>query len=135
MLPANMKPHVVAAVFNKETPIYGTEQGQMQVHTKVIVDRRVILHHVVTKRAVALGHQFLLPVLCHHPGLRGSDMHNGIRFHETIQSNHQCTPIPIFSIRWNAVSGSGILEHLDQVFSTNIVQGRQLHPIHLLKHL
>ena len=55
VLPANVKPHVVAAVFNMETPIDGTEQGQMQVHAKVIVDRRVILHHVVTKRAVALG--------------------------------------------------------------------------------
>ena len=123
MLPANVKPHVVAAVFNKETPVDGTEQGQTQVHAKVIVDQRVILHHVVTKQAVALGHQFLLPVLCHHPGLHGSDMHNGIRFHETVQSNHWHTPIPIFSVRGNAVSGSRILEHLDQVFGTNVVQG------------
>ena len=54
MLPANVKPHVIAAVFNMETPVNGTEQGQMQVHVKVIVDRRVILHHIVSKRAVAL---------------------------------------------------------------------------------
>ena len=38
MLPANMEPHVIPALFNKETPIDGTEQGQTQVHTKVIVD-------------------------------------------------------------------------------------------------
>ena len=74
MLPANMKPHVVAAMFNMETPIDGTEQGQTQVCVKVIVDRRVILHHVVAKQAVALGRQFLLSVLCHHPRLHGSDM-------------------------------------------------------------
>ena len=49
VLPANVKPHVVAAMFNMETPINGTEQGQTQVHAKVIVDQRVILHHVVTK--------------------------------------------------------------------------------------
>ena len=49
MLPANMKPHVVATMFNKETPINGTEQGQTQVHAKVIVYQRVILHHIVTK--------------------------------------------------------------------------------------
>ena len=56
VLPGNMKPHVVASVFNMETPINGAEQGQMQVHAKVIVDRRVVLHHIVTKQAVALGH-------------------------------------------------------------------------------
>ena len=47
--PANVKPHVVAAMLNMETPIDGTEQGQTQVCTKVIVHRRVILHHVVAK--------------------------------------------------------------------------------------
>ena len=84
VLPANVKPHVVAAMFNMETPVNGTEQGQMQVCAKVIVDRRVILHHVVAKRAVALGRRFLLPVLCHHPGLRGSDTRNGVQCHETV---------------------------------------------------
>ena len=54
VLPANVKPHV-AAVFNMETPIDGTEQGQMQVRMKVIVDRRVILQYVVAKQAVTLG--------------------------------------------------------------------------------
>ena len=49
VLPANVEPHVIAAVFNKETPINGTEQGQTQVHVKVIVDQRVILHQVVAK--------------------------------------------------------------------------------------
>ena len=49
VLPANVKPHVIAAVFNMETPIDGTEQGQMQVCAKVIVYRRVILHHIVAK--------------------------------------------------------------------------------------
>ena len=49
MLSANVKPHVIAAMFNMETPVDGTEQGQTQVRAKVIVDRRVILHHVVTK--------------------------------------------------------------------------------------
>ena len=94
MLPTNMKPHVVAVVFNMETPIDGAEQGQMQVCAKVIVDRRVILHHIVTKRAVALGHRLLLPILPYHPGLHGSDFHNGIQFHETIQSNHWLLPYP-----------------------------------------
>ena len=89
-------------MFNIETPVDGTEQGQMQVRAKVIVDQRVILHHIIAKRAVALGRRFLLPVLCHHPRLCGSNMHNGIRFHETIQSNHWHTPIPILSIRGNA---------------------------------
>ena len=84
VFPANMKPHVIAAMLNMETPIYGTEQGQMQVCTKVIVHGRVILHHIVTKRAVALRHQFLLAIQCHHPGLCGSDMRNGVRFHETV---------------------------------------------------
>ena len=84
MLPANVKPHVIAAVFNMETPINGTEQGQMQVHAKVTVDQRVILHHVVTKRAVALGRQLLLSILCHHPRLCGSDTRNGVWFHETV---------------------------------------------------
>ena len=123
MLPANVKPHVVTAMFNIETPINGTEQGQMQVHAKVIVDRRVVLHQIIAKRTVALGHQFLLPILCHHPRLHGGDTRNGIRFHETIQSNHQRTPIPTLSICGNVVSGPGILEHLDQVFGANIVQG------------
>ena len=49
VLPGNVKPHVVAAVFNVETPINGAEQGQTQVHAKVIVDRRVVLQHIVTK--------------------------------------------------------------------------------------
>ena len=49
MLPANVKPHVIAAMFNMETPVDGTEQGQTQVCAKVIVDQRVILHHIVTK--------------------------------------------------------------------------------------
>ena len=46
MLPANVKPYVIAAVFNMETPVDGTEQGQMQVRVKVIVDQRVILQYV-----------------------------------------------------------------------------------------
>ena len=49
VLPGNMTPHVVAAVFNVETPINGAEQGQMQVCVDMIVDQRVVLHHVVTK--------------------------------------------------------------------------------------
>ena len=49
VLPGNMTPHVIAAMFNVETPINGAEQGQTQVDAKVIVDRRVVLHHVVTK--------------------------------------------------------------------------------------
>ena len=43
VLPANVKPHVIAAMFNMETPVDGTEQGQTLVRVKVIVDRRVIL--------------------------------------------------------------------------------------------
>ena len=31
MLPSDMIPHVVAAMFNVETPVNGTEQGQTQV--------------------------------------------------------------------------------------------------------
>ena len=135
VLPANVKPHVIAAVFNMETPVDGTEQGQTQVCAKVIVDRRMILHHVVAKQAVALGHRFLLSVLCHHPGLCGSDMRNGVRFHETAYSNHQRTPIPICSVHGNAVSGPRIFEHLDQVFGANGVQASQLHPRHLLELL
>ena len=84
MLPANVKPHVVAAVFNMKTPIDGTEQGQTQVRANVIVDQRVILHHIVAKQAVALGCQFLLSVQCHHPRLHGSNMYNGVQFHETV---------------------------------------------------
>ena len=38
VLPANVKPHVIAAMFNMETPIDGAEQGQTKVHAKVIVD-------------------------------------------------------------------------------------------------
>ena len=38
VLPANVKPHVIAAVFIMETPIDGAEQGQTKVHAKVIVD-------------------------------------------------------------------------------------------------
>ena len=49
-----MKPHVVAAVFDLETPVNGAEQGQMQVCANVIIYRRVVLHQVVTERAVAL---------------------------------------------------------------------------------
>ena len=55
MFPANVKPHVIASMFNMETPIDGAEQGQTQVRAKVIVDQRVILYLVVTKRSVALG--------------------------------------------------------------------------------
>ena len=131
MLPANMKPHVIAAVFNVETPIDGAEQRQMQVRAKVIVDRMVILHHIVAKQAVALGRRLLLPILPHHPGLHGSDSRNGIRFHETIQSNHRCASIPISSVHGNVVPGPRILEYLDQVFGVHIVQSRQLHRIHL----
>ena len=106
VLPANVKPHVIAAVFNMETPIDGAEQGQIQVDAKVIVDRRVILHHVIAKRAVALGCLLLLPVLPYHPGLCGIDPHNGIWFHQTIQSNHRCTSIPIISVHGNDGSRS-----------------------------
>ena len=55
MLPANVKPHLVAAMFNMETPVDGAKQGQTQVRAKVIVDRRVILVQVVAKQIVALG--------------------------------------------------------------------------------
>ena len=37
MLPGDVKPHVIAAVFDCETPIDGAEQGQMQVCANVIV--------------------------------------------------------------------------------------------------
>ena len=84
VFPANVKPHVIAAVLNMKTPFDGTEQGQTQVRTKVIVDRRVILHHVVTKRAVALRRQLLLSIQCYHPRLCGNDTHNGIWLHETV---------------------------------------------------
>ena len=132
VLPGNVKPHVVAAVFNVETPVNGAEQGQTQVCAKVIVDRRVVLHHVVAKLAVALGRRLLLPVLPHHPGLHGSDSPNGIQFRKTIQSNHWCAPIRISSVRGNVVPGPGILEYLDQVFSMHVVLSQQLHPIHPL---
>ena len=135
MLPGNMKPHVIAAMFNVETPIDGAEQGQTQVRVKVIVDRRVVLHHVVAKPAVTLGHRLLLHVLSHHPGLRGSDSRNGIRFHETIQSNHQCAAILISSVRGNTVPSPGILEYLDQVLGMHVVLSRQLHPMHPFEHL
>ena len=69
MLPANVKPHVIAAMFNMETPLDGTEQGQTQVCTKVIVDQKVILYHVVTK---------------HGSDTHGSDTRNGVWFHQTI---------------------------------------------------
>ena len=49
MLPGNVSPHVIAAVFNMETPIDGAEQGQMQVHVNVIIYRLVLLHHIVAK--------------------------------------------------------------------------------------
>ena len=49
MLPGNMSPHVIAAMFNMETPIDGAEQGQMQAHVNVIIYQWVVLHHVVTK--------------------------------------------------------------------------------------
>ena len=84
MFPANVEPHVLAAVLNMETPVDGTEQGQMQVHAKVIVHGRVILHHVVAKRAVALRCRLLLSIQCYHPGLRGSDTCNGIQLYETV---------------------------------------------------
>ena len=67
MFPANVKPHVVAAMLNMGTPVDGTEQGQTQVHAKVIVHGRVILHHVVAKRAVALRRRLLLSIQCYHP--------------------------------------------------------------------
>ena len=54
VLPGNVTPHVVAAVFNVETPVNGAEQGQTQVRADMIVDRRVVLHHVIAMRAVAL---------------------------------------------------------------------------------
>ena len=50
MLPANVKPHVIAAMFNVETPIDGAEQGQTEVRAKVIVDERVILHHIESEQ-------------------------------------------------------------------------------------
>ena len=48
MLPGNVTPHVVATMFNVETPINGAEQGQMQVCVNMNVNQRVVLHHVVT---------------------------------------------------------------------------------------
>ena len=54
MLPGDMSPHVIAAVFNMEAPINGAEQGQTQVCANVIVYRWVVLHHVVAKQTVAL---------------------------------------------------------------------------------
>ena len=101
VLPGNVTPHVIAAVFNVETPVNGAEQGQTQVHVDLIVDQRVVLHHVVAKQAVALGCRLLLPVLPHHPRLRGGDPCNGVWFHKTIQSNHWCAPIPISSVCGN----------------------------------
>ena len=83
-VPCHVKPHVIAAMLNMETPVDGTEQGQTQVCVKVIVHGKVILHQLVAKRAVALRCQFLLAIQCHHPRLHGSDMRNGVQFHETI---------------------------------------------------
>ena len=48
VFPGNMKPHVIAAMFNVGTPINGAEQG-LFLRMKVIVDRRVVLHHIVAK--------------------------------------------------------------------------------------
>ena len=88
MFPANMKPHVIAAMLNMETPVNVTEQGQTQVCAKVIVDGRVILHHIVAKWAVALRHQLLLSIQCYHPGLRGSD--HGKRQWEPLYKRWRC---------------------------------------------
>ena len=49
VLLGNVSPHVVAAVFNVETPVNCAEQGQTQVCANVIVNQRVVLHHIVAK--------------------------------------------------------------------------------------
>ena len=112
MLPGDVKPHVVAAVFDLETRINGAEQGQMQVRANVIVYQRVVLYRVVTERAVALRHGLLLPVLSYHPRLCGGDSRNGVWFHKIIQPNHWHHSIPISCICWNTVSGPRILNTL-----------------------
>ena len=43
VLSGDVKPHVIAAMLNPETPIYGAEQRQTQVCVNMIVDQRVVL--------------------------------------------------------------------------------------------
>ena len=49
VLLGDVVPHVGTAMLYREAPIYGAEQGQMQVCANMIVDRWVVFHHVVTE--------------------------------------------------------------------------------------
>ena len=97
----------------------------MQVRPEMVVDRWVVLHYVITERAVTLGCRLLLPILSHQPRSGCGDPHDGIQVNEAVQANHWCAAVTISSVGRNPVPSPGVLEHLYQVFALDIVHGGQ----------
>ena len=91
----------------------------------MVVDRRVVLHYIISERTITLGCGLLLPILSHQPQLGCGDLRDGIRDNKAVQANHQCAAVTISSVRRNPVPSPGVLEHLYQVFSLDIVHGGQ----------
>ena len=54
MLIGGVTPHVCTAMFDCEATIDGAEEGQMQVRSYMVVYGQLVLHDVLTHRAITL---------------------------------------------------------------------------------